>query len=167
MPYAALKSELLAARDARQERLDALVRGTDNTLIQLALNIPGKRKSPPRSRELLYWGEEQLEAAFPSLLRLHSEEDALGPWALFLTAVEPLEAKRRCCGIEEQASFARLLDLDVYSATGEQIGRRRLGRAPRQCFVCRADAGECMRAGRHDRKRIDEALNQLLQSIPA
>jgi len=64
MQFAELKNRLLTTRDLRQNRLDDIIRVTDNTLLQLALNIPGEQKCPPGVDCLMQWANEQLRASF-------------------------------------------------------------------------------------------------------
>jgi len=167
MQFAELKNRLLTTRDLRQNRLDDIIRVTDNTLLQLALNIPGEQKCPPGVGCLMQWANEQLRASFQHLLQLHEETDSLGPWAIYMTPVAAKDAKRRCCLIEQSHPFARLLDIDVYSTHGQSIDRQLLGIEQRCCLVCAEDAKECIRTQRHTGKMIDDCMQQLLESVPA
>lgn len=166
MRFDELQIELLKARDLRQKRLDEVLGLTDNTLIQMSLNVPGANKCPARGEPLLLWGDEQLRGMFSRLLQVHCQADLLGPWAIYMTASAAIETKMRCCAIEEKTTFSRLLDLDVFSSTGQCVGRQQLNLEQRKCIVCQEDAKECMRTKRHDRTMINETLQQLLNSVP-
>lgn len=166
MPFAELRSKLLATRELRQKKLDESLGSTDQTLIQLALNIPGAQKCPPGSERLAAWAENRLRAEFPGLTRLHLATDSLGHWAVYQTDDKPEEAKLRCCRIEESQPFGRLLDLDVFSPAGEQIDRELLRLAQRVCLLCSDSAKDCMRTNRHESWEINEYVYQLLESVP-
>ncbi len=151
MLSAKLRNNLLTTRDLRQLRLDEILRVTENTVIQLALNIPGERKCPPGAERLMLWGDEQIRDIFPYLMQLHSETDGLGPWRVYMTPVPAKEAKYQCCSIEQSRPFARLLDIDVYTASGKLVDRTMLQLDQRRCLICKEDAKECIRLGRHSR----------------
>ncbi len=167
MLSAKLRNNLLTTRDLRQLRLDEILRVTENTVIQLALNIPGERKCPPGAERLMLWGDEQIRDIFPYLMQLHSETDGLGPWRVYMTPVPAKEAKYQCCSIEQSRPFARLLDIDVYTASGKLVDRTMLQLDQRRCLICKEDAKECIRLGRHSRSEIDACLQQLLAIVPA
>lgn len=167
MQFAELKNNLLTTRDLRQCRLDEIIRVTDNTLLQVSLNIPGEQKCPPGIERLTQWADIQLRTTFPHLLKLYGDTDSLGPWTIYMTPLAARDAKRRCCTIEQSRPFARLLDIDVYSSSGQPIDRQLLKLDQRTCLVCAEEAKECIRTQRHTGKEIDEYLYQLLDSIPA
>lgn len=166
MPFAELKNNLLKARTSRQDCVDEIMRVTDQTLVQLALNIPGEQKCPPGIDRLICWADEQLCAIFPNLLQLYEGTDALGPWSIYMTPLAPEAAKLLCCEIESNRPFSRLLDIDVYSVSGQAIDRQRLNIDQRRCLVCSETAKECIRVQRHSRSEINVCLHRLLESVP-
>ena len=167
MPYAKLRSELLDAREVRQEVLQNLLQRDSGTVLQLSLNIPGAEKAPAGVDILFRWGDIHLRDAFPQLVLEQTAVDALGPWALYRTSALPLESKRRCCAIERSRDFARLLDIDVYAADGSPCGRSQMEVAQRRCLICTAPAKECIRLGRHSAVEIKGRFEELLSPFTA
>lgn len=167
MQYEELKNRILLDRERRDEKLYKLLASlTDGSVIQLSLNIPGPDKCPPGCRGLFVWGQEQLAGSLsvsPALVA----EDSLGPWALYTTATMTAEAKRICCGIEQSAAAARLLDFDVYAIDGIVHDRASLGLAQRQCLICPEAARDCIRTKRHSWNQVKDRLEELLKPFTA
>ncbi|WP_432823252.1 citrate lyase holo-[acyl-carrier protein] synthase [Trichloromonas sp.] len=163
MWYAELKTDLLAARDARQAVLeDALSLGMTATLL-LSLGIPGDNKRPPGAQRLFQWAHRSLLAAYPGLTEAGTGEDLLGPYAILAGPVDPGELKRGCIELESSFPVSRLLDVDVYTATGTAVDRELLQLEQRRCLLCDAPAKECIRLGRHPHFQLVNKANELLQ----
>ncbi len=162
MWYAKLKTDILAARDARQQALEeVLARGEEVTLF-LSLGIPGGNKRPPGAQRLFHWARQSLMAAYPQLDQFLAGGDALGPYSILAGAVDPGLLKCGCVELEACFPASRLLDADVYSARGEAVNRESLQLEQRRCLICAAPAKECIRLCRHPYadlvKRTDELL---------
>lgn len=155
-------SELLAARDARQELLARALAAGRPALLFLSLNLPGPDKSPPGARSLFRWGCARIAESFHGSLLLATDCDALGPFALRALDADPLAVKRTCIAIEDAQPAARLLDLDVVAANGRQIGRASLGLAARRCLLCDEPAVDCMRSRRHAMGNVVARAHTLL-----
>lgn len=155
-------SELLAARDARQELLERALAAGRPALLFLSLNLPGPDKSPPGARLLFRCTFERIAESFPGSLLLTRERDALGDYALRALDVEPLAAKRLCVGIEESHAATRLVDLDIYAPGHGQVGRAALGLPPRPCLLCGEPAVDCMRSKRHPLTSVIAQAHALL-----
>lgn len=166
MPFVKLRSNLLLARDQRQQHLDDIIKGNDETLIVLSLNIPGADKVPHRVNDLFRWGDQRIRDLFPYLLEQYRGCDHLGPWSIYATTLPGREVKYHCCEIEEDSPFARLLDIDVYASSGRLIDRSLLQLSQRKCLICSSAAKECMRLKRHTPEEINARLHKLLASIP-
>jgi holo-ACP synthase CitX len=166
MPYAKLRSDILAARDLRQDSLVQLAAADSRTLILMSLNIPGRDKITIRFRPLFDWGEQQLRSRIEDLEPIIRLTDVLGPWALYASSLTAAAAKHIGCMIEESCAAARLLDIDIYDSNAAAYHRQQLGHAPRPCFVCPAPATECIRLGRHSPKELQRYLDRLLDHLP-
>ncbi|MDR2452320.1 MAG: citrate lyase holo-[acyl-carrier protein] synthase [Candidatus Accumulibacter sp.] len=159
--------EVLGARDRRQEALlRALDAGYPATLL-VSLNIPGGEKTPPGAEAFFSWMESRITGKFPAAARLAASRDALGPYLLLGLAGDPLSVKRECVGLETAHPASRLIDLDVHTPDGGQIGRARLGLPARPCLVCRRRAVDCIRAKRHDLRAVVARAHALLLSFQA
>lgn len=110
---------------------------------------------------------EQLAQIFPGSTLVEKSFDVLGPYAIVALAIDPQTAKQRCIGLETAQPAARLIDLDVYSATGVQIDRASLGFAARTCLVCQSPAVDCIRRKRHTLDEVIAKTHELLSSFRA
>lgn len=167
MPYAKLRSDILAARDRRQGSLDRLSAGDSRTLVLLSLNLPGPNKTAPPFSQLFDWGEQQLRCRIEDLEEVTRHTDILGPWALYTSSLSAAAAKQIGCIIETSCAAARLLDIDIYDNNATAYHRHQLGHPPRPCFICPAPAAECIRLGRHSPLELQHYLDQLLNQLPA
>ncbi len=166
MPFAKLRSELLAARDRRQHLVRRhLAAVSGGSLLQLALNIPGADKCPPGAVALFDWAELQLQHKLAPLSKILNGSDDLGPWALYASPLAAEQAKSLAVQIEEAQDFARLLDIDVYDRTGRNCDRHLLGLPERRCLICSSPAKECARLMRHTFPELKVCLDELLESF--
>jgi holo-ACP synthase CitX len=161
-PSEELRLRLLAARDARQARIDDALREARGSVVALSLAIPGAEKVPPGAAALFAWAGHRVAKAWRDARALHAGIDALGPFALWDLAAPPSEAKERCVSIEGARPAARLVDLDVYSPEGACLDRAALGLPPRRCLCCDAAARECIALRRHSDAELAESARQLL-----
>jgi holo-ACP synthase CitX len=162
MSYDKFVGNLLAAREARQELLSgALSAGRPATLF-VSLNLPGADKAPPGATGLFHQGCERIADTFPGSMLLAADRDFLGHFALRVVDADPRAVKQLCIGIEESHPAARLLDLDVYSAAGQQVDRASLVRPARRCLLCARPAVECIRARRHPYPEVIAKAHDLL-----
>ena len=70
--------------------------------------------------------------------------------------------KQLAVQVEEEQPFGRLLDIDVFDATGVQLSRDAAGQAGRLCFVCDEPAILCIRGRRHDAQAVATAVAKLV-----
>jgi holo-ACP synthase len=152
----------LEARDARQALVEAHRPRAGAAVVAVSLNVPGPDRAPPGALDLFAWGLARLAATFPGARGVHQGRDALGPFALIAVDDDPAGVKRGCVALETAAPSARLLDLDVYRADGQQVGRGALGLPPRPCLLCEAPAVECIRLGRHPLPAVLDRVRGLL-----
>ena len=82
--------------------------------------------------------------------------------AYFVVDMQPEEAKRICCGIEDSHPLGRLMDMDVI-VDGKPLSRGDIGLPERRCLVCENPARLCMRAHTHSQEEIQDAINALFK----
>lgn len=110
---------------------------------------------------------DEFSLTFPGLLQPEKYYDVLGPYAIMAFEMDPLEAKKHCIALETSNPSARLIDLDVYSAQGNQIDRASLGFPARPCLVCQCPAVDCIRLKRHSPVEVIAKTHALLSSFTA
>lgn len=167
MSFARLRSELLAARDAREALLGEMLADTTTTVVFASTAVPGPRKSPPGVDVLLRWSLARLKGRTDTCRLLASGSDRLGPYALLSMEAEPRAAKRACLAIENGHSAARLLDLDVYGPDAVRVGRIDLGEPARQCLLCEQPAADCIRLHRHPTRTLVARAESMLETFYA
>jgi holo-ACP synthase len=164
MSLDALRTSLLAARDARQELLGRHFTAAAPATLMLSLNLPGDEKTGARAEKLFAWGERALLALLPVVL-LRRGSDALGPFALYRLETPAPEAKRLAMQVEGAAPAGRLLDLDIYDASGRPVDRASLGLPPRKCLLCGEPALACIRAARHTGEALKAQAHTVIDAI--
>ena len=162
---AALRRDLLDARDARQAALDRL-RGADGPVVCLSVSVPGLDKHRPGLAALQRLAAEALERTL-QVTPLESGRDAAGPWAAFRVSLSPERAKRATVDLEEFLAAGRLIDLDVYDPAGAQVDRASLHLPARPCLLCDRPAVECIRHSRHVTTALSAAAARLLVRVLA
>lgn len=158
-------TQLLAARDRRHAALARVLQAGAPATLQLSLNLPGPDKMPAGARPLFAWALREAMLNIPGLRLQLNDHDVLGPYAIATLPGEPLGAKRCCLRIEDSRPVARLLDLDIYTAAGRQIGRSSLGQAARPCLLCPQPAVDCMRSRRHPYPDLIARAHELLAAF--
>ena len=162
--FARLRTELLDAREARDEVLQVELKAASGCVVFASVAIPGADKTPQGISELFQWMNTAIcKALGPIERQITIVRDGLGPCTLFTVAHTPEQTKRSCIRLEELIPAARLIDLDVYAPDGHQLGRAALNLPPRSCLVCTDSATSCIRLNRHDRSSLDERVSQLLK----
>jgi phosphoribosyl-dephospho-CoA transferase len=181
-----LQRAFLAARDARQARLDSFLSraGDRGCVVAVSTVIPGPDKKPAGAERLVGAGVAMLQRPWPEALSLDQEpsppvnlpgapsiafnfphvhgEDILGEFLFFTAVTDPRRMKERCVALESAAPWGRLLDLDVYDSGGRPVTRRALGLPERTCLVCDEPARDCMRLGRHRAAELWARVEALL-----
>ncbi|ADD68355.1 holo-ACP synthase CitX [Denitrovibrio acetiphilus DSM 12809] len=157
-----LKNKLLLARDSREQHLSEYLRTCSGSVVMISLNIPGQDKKPAGVLEIFQHACETVHEKL-SAVDCVSVEDEAGYYAILMCSKDTEKTKRIAVEIEESSKAARLLDIDVYNANGEQADRKSLGLPPRQCLVCGQPAADCMRNKRHDANTIINAAEKLLK----
>lgn len=134
--------QMLAARDARQERIHASLPYAP--LVSFTMNIPGPVKDSPLIRRGFREGCRRLEEAFAGKFTLlDSVEGDTGCEALYAVRDDAIAIKTVCCAIEDRDEPGRLFDMDVIGADGRKLDRTELGLAERGCMICAAPGRGC------------------------
>ncbi|MEN6566923.1 MAG: triphosphoribosyl-dephospho-CoA synthase CitG [Veillonellales bacterium] len=157
--------DILAANDRRQLRRQTMREKYGTVLASITLNIPGPVKDGPRLRQLLDYAIDQLRAG----LKILAEDriyPVTGPEALLAVEDDAEAVKQIALATEENHSFGRLLDIDVFTAAGELLSRRRTGQG-RTCLLCGELAVNCMRGRRHSSVELQQAVGKLLVEFQA
>ena len=157
----------LDARDQREQVLTQVLSTGKPSVVFLSLNVPGVDKMPAGSSELFDWALRQLLTLCPDCVVEIASKDALGFFAILLSGREAVEIKQLAVRLEASSPAARLVDVDVYGSSGEQLGRRELKLPPRACLLCDQPAVDCMRAKRHDLNEIVVKAHELLTNFSA
>lgn len=163
--------DVLAAREKRAG-LQAEMRAAHHaSIVSLSINMPGSIKYTEDVVSLLYTALGKLRQRFFalgfSLLEERIYHVIAGPGAVLAVGGEAAQIKRAAVELEEEASYARLLDIDVFMPEGKQLSRTDIGLPLRTCLVCQGEAVLCMREQKHDRNEVVSAAYRLLASYKA
>lgn len=160
-------SKVLAAREERAlvQKCLLSVRGV-STLVQISLNIPGYPKRLDNDLDAVAEAERLFLRGFESNpeARVMLTNEAGAAILLAYTRPDAVEAKKHAIDIEIGASWGRVLDIDVLTATGP-ISRDTLGIHPRKCIICENNAKICSREGNHSAAEVRKAAQLLLQAL--
>lgn len=142
------QTERLAAyleeKEARVERRKAFARRhSGETVVQLALNIPGRIKDSALLRRLLASGMSEFAQRFPQLTECALTNASAGPSVLFAAAEAPQSVKEK---------------------TAELDSRHGMGRT---CFVCSRPAALCMREKSHSAEEVAQSVTDRLARFAA
>jgi len=157
--------DILVAKEERYHRQCAFKEKYELPFISITMNMPGAVKDTPILRRLRDYAVQQLRG----ILNIIGEEQinlVTGPVALLAVNGDGLLIKKTAVKIEEAYPFARLLDIDVFEATGTLLSRKDYG-AGRGCFVCGADAAVCMREQKHTQADLQFAVGNMLNQFRA
>jgi len=160
MPLEKLKREILQSRDDRQQEIDKLA-ALEKTVVSISSNIPGKDKKPEKFYHIF---AHICGLVKESAQLVYTCDDALGPFALFLSEMPQTKLKRAMIDIENENAWGRLIDIDVYDDGGLPISRASMGFEERKCLLCADTAKSCIKAGRHNIKDLERTVNDIIDS---
>ena len=166
------QTERLAAyleeKEARVERRKAFARRhSGDTVVQLALNIPGRIKDSALLRRLLASGMSEFALRFPQLTECALTNASAGPSALFAAAEAPQSVKEKTAELEAIHPWSRLYDFDVYDAGGKTVSLASRHGMGRTCFVCSRPAALCMREKSHSAEDVAQSVTDRLARFAA
>jgi holo-ACP synthase CitX len=155
---------LLRGKDGRDTLRRGLLRGPEDCVVQMALNIPGLPKTLPGDRETIErtWLHWKGSFYFSSPRIVAWVKNAAGVALLLMFSGEAPRSLKKAGGrCEEELPWGRLLDIDVYTSRGP-LSRALLGERPRRCFLCEGEAKACARAGTHSLISLRDAAVALM-----
>ena len=136
--------QVLAARDARTQRQNALLERYHMPVISFSMNIPGPVKDSPLIRRAYFTGRDALLKTLKDecvkVLRKEETLAATGCEIQIAVKEDALTVKKLCVQIEDATTLGRLFDMDVLTPDGEKLDREAVGGSERGCIVCGAAA---------------------------
>ena len=157
--------QVLAAKEERQTRQQQFRSNYGTAIASITVNIPGAVKDSSVIRQLCDYAILTLQSRL-DMVAAERLNTAVGPFALLAVKNSASELKAMAVALEEEQSFGRLLDIDVFDADGNQLSRQATG-GYRLCFVCDRPAVVCMRERRHQPEEIQTAVQELIRQFLA
>ena len=157
--------QLLASKEARQQRQQRLRKHYGTAIASITINIPGSTKDNAVIRQLCAYAANALHSDF-DVLAMESVNLPTGPETMLAINTEARALKKAAIILEESNLFGRLLDIDVISADGTPLSRQTSG-ASRSCLLCTQPAVYCMRERRHSMEEVQAAVGDLLNHFLA
>lgn len=157
--------EVLAAKENRRRRQQELLQKYCCPVISITINMPGPVKDLPIIRRLADYAADEMKIILNPYI-VKQLYLPTGPEVLMAAAGDAQAIKAAAVGVEEEAKFGRLLDIDVFDSDGSLVSRRQQGKS-RSCLVCGQDAVLCMRERVHTLAELDAAVKSLLIEFKA
>ncbi len=160
--------QLIASRDARQERQLAWLDNHPATLISYTVVAPGPVKDSELTRRIFNHGIRTF--------RLLAEKNkweikkqvclalATGPEGLLAVDTHPAKVKLAVIELEQSHPLGRLWDLDILTQQGQILSRRDFDLPPRSCLVCQRAASICAREKTHALPELIAHMEALLNT---
>lgn len=153
--------QLLRSRDQRAAfQQETLKNHPGQTLVSFTVQLPGPEKRNRWSLAIAEAGVNALEKVFGKPFLTQDKES--GHEAYWLVREPAIEAKRRCCEIEEAHPLGRLMDIDVIREDGP-VSRTEAGYEPRRCLLCDRPARFCMRARTHTGEELLQRIEEMVE----
>ncbi len=152
-------ADMLNAREQRAKRREEMQGVCGGTLLSLTVNMPGQEKDSRRVRKLFQKASVRLAEKF-TVRESRVLYDKTGPHGLFSVEEDARSAKKAACRLEEEASWSRLWDIDVYDGQGG-IMADTAREGGRLCLLCERPAFACMRDNRHNASELAEKIEEL------
>lgn len=146
---------LLDAKENRSLTQRRLINTFGLTLVCLLVNYVGQTKSNANTKIVFNEGVRQIFKLLPVDYFAVNLSDT-GEEGFFVTKTPAKTAKRLLCKAEQTHPLGRFMDIDVFDADGNQIGREDLGIPPRKCLLCDSDARECYILRRHSTQELKD-----------
>ncbi|MDR0878391.1 MAG: citrate lyase holo-[acyl-carrier protein] synthase [Treponema sp.] len=158
--------EVLAFREEKNRRQNALLKQFSFPLLSLGLNMPGEYKhfflAGCSFREEINAVKRTLETEKIPVIHEESFEDAGGFTCFILVNALPEKCKELSSYIEDSHPLGRLFDIDVLKPDGTKISRRDSGKGGRKCLICSGDAFVCGRSRTHDASELANAAVKIM-----
>lgn len=158
--------QMLAAREQRQIRQQAMLAAYRMPLVCYTMNIAGPFKDSPLIRRGFRLGllflRRQLAAAGCSVAAMQCYDAPTGPEAYLAADTSAKALKALTAELEDSLPLGRLFDMDVWQPGGVPLGRTELGLPPRKCLICGGDAKACARSRSHTVEQLQAKTADLL-----
>ena len=154
-------TEILATREAREQKQAQLLQQYGMPLICFTMNIPGPVKNSPLITEGFRLGQKLLNDRFVP----EYEEETIAPTGceyFYVVDGDAQAIKQQTCQIEDSTPIGRLFDLDVIAPDSTKVSREALGLPARKCLLCGEDAWICGRSRAHSVEALQTKTTQLL-----
>ena len=153
-----LLHEILAAREARVQHQQQLLRQYGATLVCFTMNIPGPAKDSPLIRRAFKVGLALLDEQLSNVLFRDVSYAATGREGYFVIDADAGSVKETCVKIEESCPLGRLFDMDVLDAAGNKLQRQ----TERSCMVCGKAGRFCAASRAHDVAILQETTKKII-----
>lgn len=157
--------DILVGKEARYNRQTAFREKYKTALISITINMPGSVKDMPILRRLRDYAVQAVRRQL-SVIAEEQVNVVTGPQALLAVNDVGQFIKEITMAIEEEYSFARLLDIDVFDMDGHLLSRQDQGQG-RGCFVCGGETVICMREQKHTQAGVQLAVEKMLNQFRA
>ncbi|ACS86003.1 citrate lyase holo-[acyl-carrier protein] synthase [Musicola paradisiaca] len=157
---------LLAAKERRAARQQALLARYGMTLVSLTLVTPG----PVKDSALYRRGMRAAVTAFATLVQARGwtvrEQQlhwlATGAEGFWVVDKDALTVKAATTALEEQHPLGRVWDFDVFCPREGSVSRGMLAYPKRACVLCGEPAHACARSRRHPLPDVIARIEALL-----
>jgi holo-ACP synthase len=159
-------ADVLAAREQRAMRQQALLARFQQPVISLTLVTPGPIKNSIgyrhtmaaalREGDLLFW-QQHWKVLSREVYWLDT-----GAEALWVVEQQAQTIKQAVVELEDTHQLGRLWDFDVICPTAGPLSRDTLGLMPRRCLICQQPSRECGRARQHALPELTQHIEQMI-----
>ncbi len=154
--------EILAFREEKSKRREALSERFRKPVVSFSLNLPGPEKRSFLADYAFYKGAKLGLFAFEKAAHFETLSTPGGECAFFVVDLPAKELKDRVQNLENSAT-GRLFDFGVYDETGKALHRK----TPRRCLLCEKPAVECAGRRSHPLSELTEKTKALLTELCA
>ena len=153
--------DILAAREQRAQRREALLAQYGKPVVCFTMNIAGPVKYSPTIAKGFSLGCQALLAQLEGFPILHEERlpRHTGCEAFFVVDGDAEAVKKLTVQLEEASPLGRLFDLDVTAADGKTLTRG----SDRPCLLCSGSARVCGRSRAHSVQQLQEKTEAILR----
>lgn len=160
--------QILESKENRFIKQEELIKKYGYTLISFILNIPGPEKDNKLCRRIHKEGlkviEEELNKSGALIYFKEIRYLVTGPEAFFSVDIDPMVLKNKMINIEENNPLGRIFDIDVFDKKHIQINRSRIGKGPRKCLLCDANAIDCIREKKHSCYQLISEIQEIAKA---
>lgn len=155
-----LLNEILAAREARAARQQALLKQYNRPVVSFTMNIAGPVKTAPIITRAFAYGLSELEKALQghAIRSREVHREITGDEAMLSVNLDASQLKGICTAIEEATPMGRLFDMDVIDLNGAKLERE----TERGCIVCGKPGRTCASRRLHSVTELQEATRKLI-----